>query len=87
MLIHPTLHSLLAHKNVREAHAAAERRGRAHELPRRGRHIPRRGDQPDAGVAAECVGWMVAGAESLVIAPSPPRATPVERPHQTEGPP
>ena len=85
MLIHPTLHSLLAHENVREAHAAAERWGSAHKLARRGRRIPRRGDQPDAGVAAECVGWMVAGAESLVTAPSPPRATPVERPHQTEG--
>jgi hypothetical protein len=86
MMIHPTLHSLLAHENVREVHAAAERWGRAHKLPRRGRRIPRRGDQPDAGLAAECVGWMVAGAESLVVAPSPPRATPVERPDQTKGP-
>jgi hypothetical protein len=86
MMIHPTLHSLLAKENVREVHAAAERWGRAHKLPRRGWRIPRRGDQPDAGVAADRVGWMVAGTESLVVAPSPSRATPVERPDQTKGP-
>jgi hypothetical protein len=39
MMIHPTLHSLLAHQNVRELHAAARRSGRARSVPRRARRV------------------------------------------------